>query len=521
MFTKSENMRNEYCAQIVKIGKLEPIENSDNLVKTMIGGAYQVVVGKNDVKEGDIMIYCKLETAINQEFLSVNNQFEIGFYHLNNNAELVKKLIDADKKDEAKKMVGYFNQHGRVRIVKLRGCASEGCLFSVNAIAKWVPNVSNFNFDSCFTPNSDGIIEPFCFDTIDNRLFVKAYVPNITVVNTVYSKSNKRDKLLQRYYKMIEGQFAFHYDTNQLQDNMWRFNPNTIISVSVKVHGTSVIIGKLLIKKPKKDNIRSIQLKHEAKMLKKKKCRFYWEKKVVKNQLNYIKGYLDSRFTQTYGNVTSSRKVIKNKYINKGKINHYYKPLDGQKDIWMYYGDLLYPYLMEGMTVYGEIVGYNNGSARMIQNGYDYGCSVGENYLMPYRITFTDVKGNHTEWEVNEVFGWTKQLVEKYPELSNKIKPITILYHGTLSELYPDVEANNDWNSNILARFKADTEHFGMEQIEPMCKNKCYREGIVLRIDNDIHAEAFKLKTNAFLFRESKAIDSGDVDDEMAENYCN
>ena len=77
MFTKSENIKLEYCAQIVKIGELLPIEGSDFLVKTNIGGAYQVVVGKNDVKTGDIMVYCKLETAINKDFLSVNNQFEL------------------------------------------------------------------------------------------------------------------------------------------------------------------------------------------------------------------------------------------------------------------------------------------------------------------------------------------------------------------------------------------------------------------------------------------------------------
>ena len=60
MLNRSENIRDEYCAQIVRIGKLEPIENSDFLAKTYVNNAYQVVVGKNDVKEGDIMVYCKL-----------------------------------------------------------------------------------------------------------------------------------------------------------------------------------------------------------------------------------------------------------------------------------------------------------------------------------------------------------------------------------------------------------------------------------------------------------------------------
>ena len=176
MFTKSENIKLEYCAQIVKIGELLPIEGSDFLVKTKIGGAYQVVVGKDSVKEGDIMVYCKMETAINKDFLSVNNQFEMSERHLNKNYKDVQKLIDEGKESEAKKMVGYFNRHGRVKMVKLRGCTSEGCLFSIDSLAKWNPKVLEYDFEKCFEPNEDGIVVPFDFDTVDGVLFIKTYI---------------------------------------------------------------------------------------------------------------------------------------------------------------------------------------------------------------------------------------------------------------------------------------------------------------------------------------------------------
>ena len=58
-----------------------------------------------------------------------------------------------------------------------------------------------------------------------------------------------------------------------------------------------------------------------------------------------------------------------------------------------------------------------------------------------------------------------------------------------------------------------------MEQNEPLNIKKMPREGIVLRKDGDPVAEAFKLKTNAFLLLESKAIDKGEVDIEMSEGY--
>ena len=76
IFTKSENFKEEYCATIVKVGELKDIENSDNLKQAIIDG-FSVVVNKNDVNEGDYMIYCKNETELNSQFLSVNNMYEI------------------------------------------------------------------------------------------------------------------------------------------------------------------------------------------------------------------------------------------------------------------------------------------------------------------------------------------------------------------------------------------------------------------------------------------------------------
>ena len=67
---------------------------------------------------------------------------------------------------------------------------------------------------------------------------------------------------------------------------------------------------------------------------------------------------------------------------------------------------------------------------------------------------------------------------------------------------------------------KNDIEHFGMELHEPFCKNKVYREGIVIRIDGDTVPEAFKLKCLNFLQKEAAAIDKGEVsDNEMMEKY--
>ena len=65
-----------------------------------------------------------------------------------------------------------------------------------------------------------------------------------------------------------------------------------------------------------------------------------------------------------------------------------------------------------------------------------------------------------------------------------------------------------------------DTEHFGMEMLEPLCRNKSYREGIVLRKDGDAVPEAWKLKCINFLQKEASDMDKGKIsDEEMMERY--
>ena len=51
-----------------------------------------------------------------------------------------------------------------------------------------------------------------------------------------------------------------------------------------------------------------------------------------------------------------------------------------------------------------------------------------------------------------------------------------------------------------------------MEEDEPLCKNKVPREGIVVRIDGDKFARAWKLKTMRHYGKEAEQHDKGEVD---------
>ena len=251
-----------------------------------------------------------------------------------------------------------------------------------------------------------------------------------------------------------------------------------------------------------------------------------------------------------YGNIYSSRGVIKNRYINKDVSAGFYGT-----DVWGFINNIISPFLANGMTVYGEIMGYVPGSDKFIQKGHDYGCAVGECKFMPYRITMTDELGNKTELDVDKVNEWTKFIMDNNPEVSKYLMPMIIYHFGRFGDLYPEVDPSDHWNENVLALMKLD-KRFDMEEDEPLCtlyneeieiaeknladfkkkkaskklikdaektlaelkKKKAPAEGIVVRFIGDAEAKAFKLKTNRHYGKESEALDSGEVDIETMES---
>ena len=580
ILTMSENGKEEYCCSVVRVGTLTPVEGSDFLAKTDVYGT-QIVVRKDQVNEGDIMFYAANETALNERFLSVNNMFEIGCRDMNANAsevaeimkeyennykikadqlkiqaknvkgsmEGMKKAIDKAKKsikkidekydtyddikkadadsekkflnekideltqksleksvvytnlkkeieelvetgkpivDEAKKLCGFFNKYGRVRCIILKGCPSFGFLFGVDTMAKFCPEITELNLEEYVDTN---------FDTVNGELFVKAFVPPVKPENIRKSKDEKRNKKLKKFDRLVEGEFSFHYDTGQLAKNMSLISPDKIVTISTKVHGTSAIIGKLHVREPKK-------------------IAFY--KKIWNVLVDNTGWFKKTRFIDydiVYGPVYSSRTVIKNRYINKEVNGGFYGV-----DLWSEWGDIIYPYLDKGMTVYGEIYGYLTGTSTPIQKHYAYDCKEGENKMMPYRITTVDEDGTKYEWNVTEVYDWTLKLIVRMKvegdENWKRICPIDILWHGTLENLYPEVDTENHWHENVLEKLKNDKEHFKMEDYEPLCLyQQVPREGIVLRIDNDPIREAFKLKTASFALGEALLYDDADYVD--------
>ncbi len=492
----SEKIQHEYCCTVVRIGKLVPIQDSNFLATTLVNGI-QIVVRKDETYEGDIMIYAMNETQLNKKFLSVNNLFELSERALNKNYLEVQDLLDKGFEDEAKRKAGFFNKHGRVKCIRLRKQPSFGFLFHPEALYNWKPELKDkINFEDYIDKD---------FDTVDGELFVKVYVP--FVPERRIKGQQPRERGVKKIDHVIDGQFFKHYDTVLLNRAIGQIKPTDIVTISVKIHGTSGIFANILCNVPKFIN-----------------TRWSW----FNNIINYIKVSLPKQLQRTeqkYDLIYSSRNRVLNKYVKVSKKKGI--RIGDTGTIWEEYANnVLKPYIPEGMTIYGEIIGYGSlydyvpGDTNMIQKGYDYGCEIGNNMFMPYRITTQSGQGEKIyEWNVIDVYDWTLKTMETMPpEIKSRIHPIDILYHGTLSDLYPNIKVDENWHSNILEALKNE-KRFGMENPEPMCIQNVPREGIVLRIDNDPLREAFKLKTVAFFEREQKLIDQGEVDGEMFEGY--
>ena len=501
-FILKEGANPNYLATICKIGETQPIEGADRLVKTVING-YDIVISK-DMKPGTIVVYFPVECAISQDFLSANNLFERGEFFRNANAEEVKAMIEkvekiglkqswswdeekgsenpyreltkeeVEERDkilaEIKSMCGFFGKNGRVRILKLRGQYSQGFIAGVDALVNFAPELADADWESLVGTQ---------FNFVGEKEICWKYIPVTKEVRSGGGSERewkKRMKHLKKFDRLIDGQFAFHYSTQMLAEHIAELSPDDNVSITVKVHGTSVIIANVLCN-------RKLSV---------------WEK---------VKKFFGFKVKdKEYSNIYASRSVIKNRYINPDKHDFY------GGDPWGCVERDFGPYLEEGMTVYGEIAGYVEGSDKMIQAKHDYGCKPGQWKFMPYRITMTDELGNKTEWDVAQVDKWTRDLVAAHPELAEKTMFLTVLYHGRFGDLYPDLDESQHWHANVLARMKADRTNFLMEEDEPLCKNKVPREGIVIRIDGDKFARAWKLKTLRHYGKEAEQHDKGEVD---------
>ena len=447
--TFAEPHNKNYCAVVVALKNFVDLPNCDNVKAALIFGN-SVIVGK-DQQPGDVGLFFPVETALSTEFLAANNLYRKPEWG----------NVDGDKK-------GFFEQHGRVKAMKFRGHKSEGF---------WIPLAALEYLGYAF-PDPINFKEGLEFDEIDGHPICQKYVPKRNPGRAVQNRQGRKASPADR---LLEGQFRFHADTEQLRRNMHALHPDTWISISDKWHGTSAIFANVLTQRE-----------------------LPWYERVLRA--------LGVKVQEAdYGYAWASRRVIKGvDGEEKSGTAHWY-----DTDIWGVVGKEVADRIPKGYTVYGEIVGYTP-TGEAIQKGYHYGCEVGSHKFLVYRATVTNQEGKVLELSWLQL----KEFCAKYG-----FEMVREIFYGTVADwvcLLNDVYfcddnyfSDENWRDNLLQEFE---KMYVADQMCPFNKNEVPAEGIVIRLEHLDCYEAYKLKSFLFLKRESDSLDKGELDMETAQD---
>jgi hypothetical protein len=440
-FSKPVNIN--YAATIVKLESFVNLPNCDSVHAAFIFGC-SVIVSKT-AKIGDVGVFFPVECQLGHEFISNNNLYR-----------------KAEHGNVDPNVTGYFDVSRRVKAVKFRGHKSEGFFMPLSSLT--------------FTGVSlDDFVVGTVFDKVGNFEICRKYC---VAGNTSKSENKTRAKKADIKDVIVDGQFKFHYDTENLRRNAHKISPNDIISITDKWHGTSAVTGKVLIQR----------------------------------KLSFVERILYSLGvaieTTTYGLVYSSRRVVKGvNNVDKSDNVHFYGT-----NVWGNCAKNMESRILNGFTLYYEIVGYTENN-RAIQSGkggkaYSYGCAMGTHRALIYRITTTNVNGKVIELSYNQM----KEYCSTYG-----LEPVKELFYGKASELVPFTEGVTDirdWQRDFVSYLENRWVNDGDCIFNPGLP----AEGIVVRVDHLHKSECFKLKNFRFLEQESKELDLGVQDMETQES---
>ena len=359
------------------------------------------------------------------------------------------------KKDEAGNNIGgYLDPDKRnVRALKLRGEKSDGLVLPVAVLAKYV-DVATLN-------NGDKIT------VLDGKEICRKYIPRVRQMAPTTSKGKKTKvaKVEATTYPF----FYEHKDTEQLAYNEAAFKPNDTIYLTQKLHGTSFRVGNCLAVTTKKGN-------------------------PILKKLFHMK----DKTMSDYQVVSGTRRVV---------LKDFDGGFYGNNDFRRKYHDFFKDKLPDGMTVYGEIVGWVNETTPIMpkcnnakvkdkeftkmygkETVFTYGCEPGENKAYIYRITVATPQGEVIELPTEETQKWCERLGCEYVPLLEKF-------------LYTTWEDLNDRCAKYL------------DVPEPLSHGTHVTEGVVVRIDNRSTFTAYKTKSFTFKVIEGIIKDEADAPD--------
>ncbi|WP_431941615.1 RNA ligase family protein [Nocardia grenadensis] len=408
-----------YAAQIVSVKAIVDIPKRDRIVSLPLFG-YNAVVQKG-WQVGDLGVFIPAEAQLSEEYARENNMFR----HQELNADPGVK--------------GYLEDNRRVKALKLGSERSNALFMPLSSLAFTGVNIGELK-------------EGDTFESINGHEIVRKY--QLRQPKEASTKGNQPPKTR----RVEERMFPQHIDTDNYWRNEHKIDPGTFVTVTQKLHGTSIRIGNTLVTR----------------------------KLTLRERLAKRLGAAVQELS--FENVYGSRRSIKD--ANDPDQQHYYKD-----DIWTLEGRKLDGMIPEGFVVYGELIGWTpDGSP--IQKGYTYRIPKGEARLYVYRVTYVNPSGIVTD------LSWTQ--VEQFSR-NLGLNTVPLLWQGYKRDF--DVEQwMNKRYGDVMAR------------VVPLDDNGTVDEGVVVRAEG-LTPRLLKAKSPDFFEYETKMLDEGVEDLESKESF--
>jgi hypothetical protein len=447
----SEGADPNYLATVVSCPELKEHPNAERLQLATVFGN-DVIVAKDMYDKGEKLIYFPVECCIDRKFLSWANLLD-------------KAELNADGKTK-----GFFGKHSRVKAVRLREIPSQGFLYKVSKLSEYYGIEENaFSVGDIFDTVGDDLLVTKYVRKESNsgeQNVKKSRVPRwlnstlgvlprpirrgaYTFVNAWFNRNSEGIKS-----QIVDGQFKFHYKTENGGRNLFMINPDDYIIISEKLHGANGIYANVLCKKPFNP---------------------------FRNIVNFFgASFLDKEYKFIY----SSRNVIKNR--RDGKYTD---------DIWGKIAERLDGRIPENITLYGELIGWSS-TGRNVQKDYDYSVTRGDVDFRAFRAVRNNSDGSKTELPWDEM-----------TEICDTVGVdwVPVHYKGLANGLF-NLPLDKNWHDDFLSKLK---KTYFKDQCE-FCVNRVVNEGIVIRNESSPHKVALKFKSPVFLVKESSDRDNNE-----------
>lgn len=419
-----------YAARIIEVKNLIDLEGLDNLRGVPVDG-FQALVSK-DVKVGDILVVFPAESQIEDWFLAAVNLYR----HSDRNTDTTK--------------TGYVEDNRRVKAIRLRGYHSNALALPASVVGATRDDVGTL------------------FDTVDGILLSKKYEPPV------------RGGLTQKVHKnsvFAKVNLPEHFDTANYWRNAENIGPNEFVTVTQKIHGTSVRYGRVPVPR------------------------------VLTRWQRVLRKFGAQTPDTEYAFVVGSRKVIKS--VVRGTSSQTNENVDNSyfTDIWSKEGKKYADLIPDGVVVFGELIGWTSDGAP-IQKGYTYNVPRGETHLYVYRVATMTPDGHlyDLSWNGVKQFAFERGL-NVVPELwSGKHEDFNagdwIDIRFTDEYLYDETVTDPIQDPRI---------GYAHPTALPLSDKKTVDEGVVVRREG-IMPYVLKAKSPIFLGHESKVLDAEIVD---------